>query len=165
MVSGILHKEKIHQALKQNDKNQVKICLQLANEILQVRRRGLAGHDVEHLLADLLDLRVLGICSLAEGVRALLGESDSEHAETEAIEGRHVNAGLDQGLPLADERTQLVSGEIHAVEVGQSRPALDVLDLQDDLAERLVLILLEISQRNVYETSLQSIGGDLCKDY
>lgn len=46
---------------------------------------------------------------------ALLGEGNGEHAEEVAVSGLDVHLGLDQRLPLAHQRAQLVCGEIHAL--------------------------------------------------
>lgn len=47
---------------------------------------------------------------------------------------------LNERLPLADERTEFVRGEVHAVEVGKAVLSLDILNLQLDFAERVLLI-------------------------
>jgi hypothetical protein len=47
------------------------------------------------------------------------------------------------------------------VEVGQAVLALDLVDSQADLAERVVLILLEIGERNLEDTALKSVVGVL----
>jgi hypothetical protein len=135
--------------------------IQLAHEVLQVGAGGLTSDGVEHLLANAADLTLLGVGSLAKSVLALLGESNAENTEAEAVEGGHVSMSLDQGLPLADKRPQLVGGEIHAVEVGQDGAALNILDLEAHLAEGLILILLQIREVGLDDTALKSIGGDL----
>jgi hypothetical protein len=88
----------------------------------------LAGHDLNHLLADGANLRRRGVRGLLDLVRSSLGEGDGEEAE-EVVVGRLDNdVGLDEGLPLADERAELVGGEVEAVEVGQAVLALDLVD-------------------------------------
>jgi hypothetical protein len=64
-------------------------------------------------------------------------------------------------LPLADERAELVGGEVEAVEVGQAVLALDLVDTELDLAEGVVLVLLEIGERNLEYPALQRIVGVL----
>lgn len=51
-------------------------------------------------------------------------------AEKVPVSRAHVNLRLDQRLPLLDERAELVAGEVHPVEVGQDRGALDILAAQ-----------------------------------
>jgi hypothetical protein len=122
---------------------------------------GLTLHDIGHLLADLSDLRAAGVCGLLDLVGASLGEGDAEQTEEVVVGGLDDNVGLDQGLPLADERAELVRGEVETVEVGQAVLALDLVDSQADLAERVVLILLEIGERNLEDTTLKSVVGVL----
>jgi hypothetical protein len=71
------------------------------------------------------------------------------------------DVGLNQSLPLADERAELVRGEVETVKVGQAVLALDLVDPELDLAESMVLILLEIGERNLEDPALQSIVGVL----
>lgn len=134
---------------------------ELNNEILQVGAGRLAGHDLEHLLANLADLRALGVSSLPLRVGALLGEGDGEQAQAVAVGGVDLNERLDEGLPAADERLQLVGGEVQAVEGGEGRAALDVLDPQADLLVCLVLVLLEVGEGSLNDAALQSIRSDL----
>jgi hypothetical protein len=60
-------------------------------------------------------------------------------------------------LPLADERAELVGGEVETVEVGQAVLALDLIDTELDLAERVVLVLLEIGERDLEYPALESL--------
>ena len=94
-------------------------------------------------------------------VRSSLGESNAEKAEKVVIGGLDDNVGFDQGLPFADERAQLVGCEVESVEVGQAVLALDLINPQLDLAERVVLILLEIGERNLEDTALEGVVGVL----
>jgi hypothetical protein len=60
-------------------------------------------------------------------------------------------------LPLADERAELVGGEVETVEVGQAVLALDLVDAELDLAERVVLILLQIGERDLEYPALEGV--------
>jgi len=137
----------------------------LGDELLGKLRKsaaaGLTLHDVGHLLADLSDLRAAGVCGLLDLVGASLGEGNAEQTEEVVIGGLDDDVGLDQGLPLADERTELVGGEVETVEVGQAVLALNLVDSQADLAEGVVFILLEIGERNLEDTALKSVVGVL----
>ena len=141
------------------------VLLLLGDELLGKLRKGaaagLALHDVGHLLADLSDLRAAGVCGLLDLVGASLGEGNAEQTEEVVIGGLDDDVGLDQGLPLADERAELVGGEVETVEVGQAVLALNLIDSQADLAEGVVLILLEIGERNLEDTALKSVVGVL----
>lgn len=134
---------------------------ELLGELGEGAAAGLTLHDVGHLLADLSDLRAAGVCGLLDLVGASLGEGDAEQTEEVVIGGLDDDVGLDQGLPLADERTELVGGEVETVEVGQAVLALNLIDSQANLAERVVLILLEIGERNLEDTALKSVVGVL----
>lgn len=130
---------------------------QLLGELSQSAGAGLALHDLSHLLADRPDLRRSGVGGLLDLVWPALGEADGEEAEEVVVGGLDDDVGLDEGLPLADERAELVGGEVEAVEVGQAVLALDLVDAELDLAERVVLILLEIGERNLEYPSLEGV--------
>eukprot|EP00955_Chlamydomonas_euryale_P057993 356944-Chlamydomonas_euryale.AAC.2 len=88
---------------------------QLGDQLLDVARRRLAGHNLRHLLVDLLDLGRLRVARLLDLALTLLGECKAEHAQRVAVGGLDVHVGLDQRLPLAHQRAQLVGGEVHAL--------------------------------------------------
>lgn len=48
-------------------------------------------------------------------------------------------------MPFADEGAELVRGEVHAMEVGQTILALDLVDTQFDFAEGLFLVVIKVS--------------------
>jgi hypothetical protein len=52
-------------------------------------------------------------------------------------------------------------GEVETVEVGQAVLALDLIDAQLDLAEAVVLILLEIGEGSLENTALEGVVGVL----
>jgi len=134
----------------------------LLYEFLQVARRGLAVHDLEHLLSDLPNLRCLCVCRLPDLVRATLGERDGKESDKVAIGRLDVNVGLDQGLPLADERAELVRGEVHAVEVCQAVLPLHLIDAQLDLAEAMVLVFSEVGERDFDDPTLERVVCIFC---
>jgi len=130
---------------------------QLGGQLAERAAASLPLHNIRHLLPDGPDLRARGICSLLDLVLSLLGESDAEEAEEVLVGGLYDNVGFDEGLPLADEGAQLIGGEVEAVEVGEAVLALDLVDPELDLAERVVLVLLQIRQRNLEYPALQRI--------
>jgi hypothetical protein len=97
----------------------------LLDELLEVGALGLAAHDLDHLGADLSDLGRLGVGGLLDLVEGALGEADGEETKDVAVGGADVDRGLDQGLPLADDGSELVGGEVHAVERGEAVLALE----------------------------------------
>jgi hypothetical protein len=134
---------------------------ELLGKLGEGARAGVAGHDLNHLLADGPDLGRLGVCGLLDLVRSSLGEGNAEEAEEVVVGGLDNDVGLDEGLPLADEGAELVGGEVETVEVGQAVLALDLVDAELDLAESVVLILLEIGERDLEYPALQSVVGVL----
>jgi hypothetical protein len=121
----------------------------------------LALNDLNHLLADGSDLGRGSICGLLDLVLAALGESNTEETEEVVIGGLDGDVGLDQGLPFADERSELVGCEVETVKVGQAVLSLNLVDSELNLSESVVLILLQICQRNLEDSTLQCIVGVL----
>jgi hypothetical protein len=134
---------------------------QLLGELSQGAGASLTLHDLGHLLTDSTDLRRRGVGGLLDLVRPALGETNGEEAEEVVVGGLDNDVGLDERLPLADERAELVRGEVETVEVGQAVLALDLVDAELDLAERVVLILLEIGERDFEYPSLEGVVGVL----
>lgn len=64
-------------------------------------------------------------------------------------------------MPLADKGSELVGGEVEAVEVGQAVLALDLVHTELDFAESVVLILLEVGEGNFEYPALERIVGVL----
>ena len=93
---------------------------ELLNELLEGDGGSLAGDDGDHLLAEGADLRGLGVAGLGGLVLLLLGEANDEDADGVAVVGADINVGLNQSLPLADKRAELIGGQVHAVEVGEA---------------------------------------------
>ena len=122
---------------------------------------GLALHDLGHLLANGADLRRAGVGGLLDLVGASLGESDGEQANEVFIGRLHGDVGLDKRLPLADQGAQLVGGEVQTVEVGQTVLALDLIHAELDLAEGVVLIVLQVCERDLEDPALQGVVGIL----
>lgn len=131
----------------------------LSDEALQGALVDLLLDNGSHALADAVNLRGLSIGGLAALVGALAGEADHEDTEEIAISGLDVDVGLNQALPLTDERAQLVGGEAQTVEVGEERLALDVLDLELDVAVSLIFIILQVGEVDLNHTALETIGS------
>jgi hypothetical protein len=134
----------------------------LLYKLLQVARRRLAVHDLEHFLSDLPNLRRLRVRRLPDLVRATLGERDGEESDEVAIGRLYINVSFDQGLPLADERAELVGGEVHAMEVCQTVLPLHFINAQLDLAEAMVFVLSEVSERDLDDPTLERVVCIFC---
>lgn len=121
----------------------------------------LALDDISHLATNGADLGRSGVGRLLNLILAAFGEADGEEANEVIISGLDRDIGFNKGLPLADERAQLVGCEVETVEVGQAALALDLVDAKANLAERVIFILLKIGERNLDNTSLQRVVGVL----
>ena len=77
--------------------------------------------------------------------------------------GLDVNIALDKGLPLLDHGPELVCCQVHPIEAGEAVLGLDILTDELELPVRPlgVILVLEISKRNLEDTTLQTLGGDL----
>ena len=82
-------------------------------------------HDFLHFGADELLLRVLGVASGLHLSVVASSECDAEHSDEIAIGSLGLHEGFNSGVPLLDERADLITRQIHAMEVGQDLIALD----------------------------------------
>jgi hypothetical protein len=130
---------------------------ELGCELCEGTAGGFTLNDLGHFLSDSSDLRGGGVGGLLDLVGSALGEGNGEQAEEVVVGGLDCDIGLNQGLPLSNERSQLVGCEVETVEVGQAVLSLNLIDSELDLSERVVLILLEIRQRNLENSALQCI--------
>lgn len=62
-------------------------------------------------------------------------------------------------LPLLDHGAHLVTGQIHAVEVGEAVLALNILSDELELAEGH-LVVLQVSEAHLKHASLKTIRGN-----
>lgn len=130
---------------------------QLGRQLLESAGGRLALDDLDHLSPDSTDLGGGGVGGFLNLVGTALGESNGEETEQVFIGGLDGDVGLDQGLPLAYEGSEFVGGEVETVEVGEAVLALDLVYSELDLAEGVVLILLQIGQRNLDNSALEGI--------
>merc|ERR1719234_2079232 len=112
---------------------------ELVHDILQVGGGNLAADDVNHLLPDVPHLASLCVSCLLCGHLLLPCESNAEKPESVTI-----------------------SGLTHSVEVGQAVLALNFFADKLELPERPlgIVLILQISKRNLVHTSLQPIRGN-----
>lgn len=124
-------------------------------------RKGAAGRlaldDFSHLLPNSTDLRRPGVGGLLDLVGTSLGKGDSEQAKKIVIRGLHSDVGFDQGLPLANQGSQLVGCEVQSVEVGQAVLPLNFIHTELDLAKGVVLVVLQVSERDLEDSALERI--------
>ena len=118
-------------------------------------------HNLHHLLPDHADLTAARIRRLTDLVRSPLREANGEQSECVVVRRLHLDIGFDQGLPLADERPELVGGEVEAVEVGEAVLALDFVDAEFDLAEGVVFVFLEVGEGDFDDAAFEGVVGVL----
>jgi hypothetical protein len=135
---------------------------ELFEEILKGVLGSLTNEDRHNLLAEEFGLGSLGVASSLDLALVAAGESDGEHTDEVAVEGLGLNEGLNQGVPLLNEGAKLVTGDVHAVEVGVAVKALDFLDLELDLSPcELVSVVVQLTERNGEDTTAEGVGRDL----
>lgn len=134
---------------------------ELGGELSEGAGGSLALDDVGHLASDGANLRRSGVGGLLDLVGSSLGEGNSEETDEVVVGGLDGNVGLNEGLPLSHEGSELVRGEVETVESRQAVLALDLVDAEADLAEGVVLILLEIGEGNLDDAALEGVVGVL----
>ena len=133
------------------------------DDLLEVCGADLPGDDIDHLLSDVLHLGALGVAGLLGGLVLLAGEANAEQPQHVTVSGLDVNIALDKGLPLLDHGPELVCCQVHPIEAGEAVLALDILTDELELPVRPlgVILVLEISKRNLEDTTLQTLRGNL----
>jgi hypothetical protein len=120
--------------------------LQLLGKILQGGLLTLIDHDFHHLLADQLLLGALGIAGSSDLSGSSLSEADAEHSEEVTISGLGLNEGFNKCVPLLNEGAELVSGDVHSVEVSKAIISFNFFNLHLHLSPGLIsLISVQIS--------------------
>ena len=139
-------------------------CLwyKLLHQLLQVTARCLPCHNLEHFLPDLSNLTRLRIRRLAHLGLAAFGESDGEEAEEVTISRLDIDMSLNEGLPFAHERPELIRGEGHAMEVSEAVLILNFVDAKLNLAERLLLVLVKVAERDLNDAALERVICIFC---
>mmetsp|Transcript_41387 Transcript_41387/g.73399 ORF Transcript_41387/g.73399 Transcript_41387/m.73399 type:complete len:296 (-) Transcript_41387:16-903(-) len=134
---------------------------ELLDELTQRNRSNFLGHDVRHLLADLADLCRLSVAVGLHLVLTPLGECEGKQTHDEAICGLHIHVCLNECVPLPNQGALLVACQLETVEICQAAAALNVFNAQLDLPERLVVVLVEISEIDLQHAALELLRGNL----
>ena len=91
-------------------------------------------------------------------------EGDAEHAEGVAIGGLGLREGLNRGVPLLDQGAELVSRDVHAVEVGVAVVALHFLALDSDLSPGLLVgVLVQVAKADFENATTERVSGNFYK--
>ena len=65
-------------------------------------------------------------------------------------------------MPLLDKGAELISGDVHAVEVSVAIVAFNFFALDTDLSPGLLVsVLVEVTERDVEDASTEGVSGDL----
>ena len=118
-------------------------------------------HDLNHLSSDSLDLRSSSVAVALGGVGLTLGEGDAEQTEGVSIGSLNLGLGLNESLPLTDQRAKLITSHVHTVEVSKTVTSLSVENLELDLSEALVGILVEVTKVSLADTTEKLFRSDL----
>ena len=89
-----------------------------------------------------------------------LGESKAEQSDDVSIGGLGLHECLNERVPLLDHGACLVSGDVHAGEVGVAVEALDLVDLELERSPRLGLgLVVAVSQGSGENTTSEAVSG------
>jgi hypothetical protein len=94
-------------------------------------------------------------------VLSLLGETNAEKTNSEAVGGLDVNKGFNERLPFANQGLELVRGEAHAVQVSKALLTLHIFNKQVNSLVVELFVVVQVSQRDLEDTTLQSFRGVL----
>ena len=64
---------------------------------------------------------------------------------------------LNTHLPLSNHGSKLVRSKVHSVKVGQAVAALNVVDLELDLTVRVLLVVVQVSKRQLENAVLERV--------
>ena len=65
-------------------------------------------------------------------------------------------------MPLLDKGAELISGDVHTVEVSVAIVAFNFFALDTDLSPGLLVsVLVEVTERDVEDASTEGVSGDL----
>jgi len=135
---------------------------ELLEEFLEGWFSGLGNKNFHHLLAELLSLGSLSVASSLDLVLVASGEGNSENSHEVAVVSLGLNESLNEGVPFLDKRAELVTGDVHTVEVGVAVETFDFLDLDLNLSPRgLVSLVVELTKRDGEDTTTKGVSGDL----
>ena len=118
----------------------------------------------------------LSVGGLLDLVLSSLGETNAEKSELVSVSGSTINVSFDLGLPLLDDGALFVTGQFHAVEVGQTVVTLDFFAdqsiekrLQRAVTSHKILpefsvggfVTVEIGLVDLVDTSSETISSQL----
>ena len=106
-------------------------------------------------------MRALSIASSSNLSAGSSSEGNSEDSEEIAINSLGLDKGFNKSVPFLDKGAELVSGDVHTVEVGVTIVSLDFFDLDLHLSPGLIVAFsIQISQRYFEYTTSQTISSN-----
>jgi hypothetical protein len=135
---------------------------ELLEEFLKGVLLDLSHHDFHHLGAELVSVGALSVAGGLDLVLVASGEGNGESSYEVAVGGLSLNEGLNDGVPLLNEGAELVTGDVHTVEVGEAIETFNFFDLDLDLSPcNLMSVVVELTEGDVEDTAAEGVGGDL----
>lgn len=104
----------------------------------------------------------LSVASSLDLVLVASGEGNGENSHEVAVVSLGLNESLNEGVPFLDKRAELVTGDVHTVEVSVAVETFDFLDLDLNLSPRgLVSLVVELTKGDGEDTTTEGVSGDL----
>ena len=129
---------------------------------LEVSLASQLTHDRGHLGTDRSRLCGLDIACVLNLVVLWAGESDAEQADNVPVGRSAINKCLNNRLLLSDQTAKLITSHVHTVKVGKAVVTLNILHTKLNLSVSDSFRLVQISETDFNNASLQTIRGDLC---
>ena len=104
----------------------------------------------------------LGVTGLADLVSILFGEPDHEYSHDGSVQGLHLTDSFDQGLPLADEVAQFVTGHVQTIERGTAETAFNVFHLKFHFSPGLIFSY-DILRGKICKTKIMANNSEKLK--
>lgn len=92
-----------------------------------------------------------------------LGETNAEHAKSVSIDCLDIYKCLNERVPFADQGTQLVPCDVHAMEICKAAAALNLFALQLDFPKALVFIEVQVCKVHFVDAPTQRVRRKLCR--
>lgn len=90
---------------------------------------------------------VAGVAGGSDLLASSLGDANAEHSEEVSVAGLGLYEGFNGCVPLLHNGAELVSGDVHSVEVCVAVEALDLFDLDLHLSPGLlVAVSVQVSK-------------------
>lgn len=134
------------------------------DQVLDIARGNRFDDQINHQFPDLFNLVRLSVGGGFLLLSILGGETNDKHAEMKVVSSLDVNVSRDHGVLLPDHFAVFVTGEAHAVEVGEAVFALDIFADQTELTEGVAVVSVEVVLVDVVDASFETVSGNFVTD-